>query len=49
MIFKSFKEIDGARIATEVVILRDGKKYVEAKMFDIEAVDEFPEDTFAEP
>jgi hypothetical protein len=49
VIFKTFKDIDGARMATEVLILRGGKKYVEAKMFDIEAVEEFPESTFAEP
>jgi outer membrane lipoprotein-sorting protein len=49
VIFRGFKDVDGARLAMDVLILRDGKKYVEAKMSDIEAVEEFPAETFAEP
>ena len=49
VILRDFKNVDGARMAMEVLILREGKKYVEAKMSDVEAVKEFPADTFAEP
>lgn len=49
VIFKEFKDVQGARMATEVVILRDGRKYLEATLSDIEPVDEFPDETFAEP
>jgi hypothetical protein len=49
VIFRDFKDVGGARLAMEVLILREGKKYVEGKMLDVEAVEEFPADTFAEP
>ena len=49
MIFKNFKDIDGARMSMEVLMLRDGKKFVESTMSDVEAVDEFPAETFSEP
>jgi hypothetical protein len=49
VIFRDFQDVDGARLAMEVLILRDGKTYVEGKMSDVQAVEEFPADTFAEP
>jgi hypothetical protein len=49
MIIKSYQDVGGAKLPSEVVINRDGQKYVEAKLFDIEPVEEFGEDVFAEP
>jgi hypothetical protein len=42
-------DVAGAKHVEEMVIFRDGQKYIEAKILKIEPVEEFAEDVFAEP
>lgn len=49
LLFKDYMKVAGAKVPSEMVILRDGQKYVEAKITQIEPVEKFAEDVFARP
>jgi hypothetical protein len=49
LIVKKHMEVAGAKLPSEMVILRDGQKYVEAKITEIEPVQEFADAVFAKP
>jgi hypothetical protein len=43
------KEIDGAQIATKIVIKRDGERYIEAETLELKAVGKLDDGVFAKP
>ncbi len=43
------KEVDGVKVATKVVIKRDGKNYIEAELSDLKFVDKLDEKLFSKP
>jgi outer membrane lipoprotein-sorting protein len=46
---KDYKEFDGARMPTKVVVKRDGKLFVEAEVEDLKPVEKFEKGTFDKP
>jgi len=48
-LYSEYKEFGGAKHATKLVINRDGKKYVDAEISDLEAKDKFDAKEFDKP
>lgn len=46
---ESWKEIDGVQVATKNIIRRDGKKYLESEVTEVEFKDKIDESVFTEP
>ena len=47
--YKEYKEVDGAKLPTKLVMKQDGKLFVEATNSDMKAVEKFDEATFGKP
>ena len=47
--FNEYKEIEGAKIATKYLIKRDGEKFVESEVHDIQAVGKLDDSVFGKP
>ena len=48
-LYGDYQDVEGAKVATKITILRDGKKYVEGENFDIKPIDKHDDKTFAKP
>jgi outer membrane lipoprotein-sorting protein len=48
-VLSDFKEVQGVKHATKLVINRDGKKYVEAELSDVELKEKLDDSIFAKP
>jgi hypothetical protein len=49
MLYHKYKEIDGAKVPTELVMERDGKLFVEATVEDHKAIGKLDDSVFAKP
>ena len=47
--YSEYKEIEGAKIATKFLIKRDGEKFVESELHDIQAVGKLDDSVFGKP
>ena len=48
-LYTDYQEVEGAKMAMKMTILRDGKKYVEGENFEIKPVEKHDDKTFAKP
>jgi outer membrane lipoprotein-sorting protein len=48
-IFSDFKDVDGVKLPHKVLIMREGKKFVEAEDFDIKPAEKLDAGVFAKP
>ncbi len=48
-LYSDYQDVEGAKMAMKMTILRDGKKYVEGENFEIKPVDKHDDKTFAKP
>jgi hypothetical protein len=46
---REYKDMNGIKVPMKVVILRDGKRYVEAEVTDWKGSEKLPDSTFAKP
>src|SRR5262249_2353439 len=49
MFYGNYKDIDGTKVPTRLILLREGKKYVEAEVQDHKAVGKLDDKVFAKP
>lgn len=47
--YHQYKDIEGTKVPTKVVVNRDGKKFVEAEMEDMKPADKLDDSLFAKP
>jgi hypothetical protein len=48
-IIQDYQEVDGLKVAKKVLINRDGKKFLEAEVTDVQFMDKVDDSTFAKP
>lgn len=48
-VYSDYKDVDGLKFPTKVVIKRDGNQFVEAELSDMKLVDKLDDKTFAKP
>jgi len=46
---QKYQDVEGAKFPAEIVITRNGEKYMQVKYTKVEPVKEFPQGTFDEP
>ena len=49
VVFKDYREVEGAKIAMKFSVKRDGKQFVEAELKDYKAAGKLDDSVFAEP
>ena len=48
-LFRDYKDVDGMKVPMKMVVLRDGKKYVESETVSVEPLESLDDSVFAKP